>query len=83
MCVFVTTLDAAVMAKKHNTPFQSHHSVEFGLQICERSTGTTPTVVMKVGRFCELFRKKEAVVGSRCSCLDHFKYSNAPFLKEN
>ena len=48
VCVFVTMLDAAVMAKKRNTPFQIHRDVEFGLQICERSTGTIPVVVMGI-----------------------------------
>ena len=45
VCVFVTTLDADVMAKKRKTPFQSHHVVEFGMRICERSAGTSPVVV--------------------------------------
>ena len=36
------------MSKKRNTPLQSRHAVEFGLQICERSAGTRTTVVMTV-----------------------------------
>ena len=36
------------MSKKHNTPFQSHHAVEFSLRVCERSAGTIPNVVTTV-----------------------------------
>ena len=48
---------------KHNTPVQSHHAVEFSLRICERSAGTSTTVVTTVCQFCEVFGKEESVVG--------------------
>ena len=71
------------MSKKRNTPFQSHHAVEFGLRICERSAGASPAVITTVCRFCEVFGKEEAVVGRKRSRSDRIKYFKAPFRKEN
>ena len=65
LCVYVITLDTAVMAKKHNTPFQCHHAFEFGLRICECSVGTSPAVVTAVCRLYEVFGKEEEAVGSK------------------
>ena len=70
------------ISKKRNTPFRSHHYVEFGLQVCERSTGARPNVVTPVCRFCEVFGNEEAVVGRKRSRLDRAKYFKAPFCKE-
>ena len=71
------------MSKKRNTPFQSHHDVEFGLQICERSAGASTTVITTVFRFYDVFGKEETVVGRKRSRLDRVKYFKAPFRKEN
>ena len=57
VCVFVTMLNADFMTDKRNTPFQSHHDVEFGLQICERCTGTIPMVVTGIYWYCAVFGK--------------------------
>ena len=69
------------MSKKHNAPFQSCRSFEFGLRICERSAGASTTVVMTVFRFCDMFGKEEAVVGNKRSRLDRVKYFKATFWK--
>ena len=74
------------MSKKRpnrNTPFQSRHAVEFGLQICERDAGASSTVVKTVCRFCKVFGKEEAVVERKCRHSDCVKYFKAPFWKEN
>ena len=46
---------------KRNTTFQSHHDLELGLRISERSAGASSTVVTVVCRFCKVFGKEEAV----------------------
>ena len=68
---------------KRNTPFQSCHAVEFGLQVCERSAGTSSIVVTTVYQFYEVFGKEESVLEINCSCSDCVKYSEAPFQKDN
>ena len=68
---------------KRNTPFQSRHADEFGLRICERSTGASSTVVTTVCRFCEVFVKEEEVVERKRSRSDRVKYFKLPFWKEN
>ena len=67
---------------KRNTPFQIHHAVEFGLQICERSAGASITVVTTVCQFCKVAIKEEAVVGRKRSFLDRVNYFKAPFRKD-
>ena len=47
------------ISKKRNMPLQSHHAVEFGLPVCERSAGASPNVVTVIFRFCEVFGKDE------------------------
>ena len=71
------------ISKKRDTPLQIRHAVEFGLRICKRSAGASTTVVTKVCQFYEVFRKEEAVVGSKRSRSDHVKYYKAKFHKEN
>lgn len=72
------------MPKKRNTPFQSNHTLEFGLRICERSTGASTAVVATACRFCEVFGKEEAVeVGRKRNRSDRVKHFKAPFRKEN
>ena len=44
--------------------------------------GASATVVTTVCRFCEVFEKEEAVVGSNHSCSDRVKYFKAPFRNE-
>ena len=68
---------------KRNTPFQSRHAVEFGLQIYERSRGASSTISTTVCRFCEVFGKEEAVVERKGSRSDRIKYFKKPFRKEN
>ena len=47
------------MSKKRNTPFQSHHAVEFGLWICKRSAGVITNAVTTVCQLCKVFGKEE------------------------
>ncbi len=69
--------------KKHDTSFQAHHVVEFGLWICERVVGNSTTVVTTACQFCEVFRKEESEVGMKRRRSERVKYFKAPFRKEN
>jgi hypothetical protein len=69
--------------KKHDTPFQAHHVVEFGPQICEHVVGNSTAVVTTACRFCEVFGKEESEVGMKHGRSERVKYFKAPFRKEN
>jgi hypothetical protein len=69
--------------KKHDTSFQAHQVVEFGMRICERAVGNITVVITTACRFYEVFGKEESEVGMKRGRSERVKYFKAPFRKDN
>ena len=68
--IFTYFYFSRTMSKKRlnrNTPLQSRHALEFGLQICDCSAGTSTTVVTTVCRFSRFLERRTASSTSRRS----------------